>query len=74
MYKEKKIHHLSKKIYQYTPDFEYIDEFNSVSDASKKTGINQTNIARSSRSDKRTSGGWFWSYFELDDYGKELDY
>ena len=51
-----------KKVQQYTIEGEFINEFNSVSEASKQTGYNKTSIAKVCRRERKSSGGYHWKY------------
>ena len=51
-----------KKIQQFTLDGEFVNEFNSVSEASKQTGYNKTSIAKVCRSERKSSGGYYWKF------------
>ena len=55
---------LSKRVEQYTIDGEYITEYPSVSDASRRTGINLGDIASCCRKREhcKTAGGYVWKY------------
>ena len=49
-----------KKVQQYTIEGEFINEFNSVSEASKITGCNKSSIAKVIRFERKTAGGYLW--------------
>lgn len=51
-----------KKVYQYNIQGEFIDEFESVSEASKKTGLNKSSIAKVCRGERNSCGGYFWKF------------
>lgn len=54
---------LRKKIVkQYSLEGKLIDEFSSVSEASKKTGCNKTSIAKVCRGERKKCGNYFWTY------------
>ena len=53
-----------KKIQQFTLGSEFVNEFNSVSEASKQTGYNKTSIAKVCRRERKSSGGYHWKYKE----------
>ncbi|MDO4759945.1 MAG: zinc-ribbon domain-containing protein [Candidatus Saccharibacteria bacterium] len=59
----RKIH--SKKVYQYSLNGELINEFESLSDAQKSTGILKTSICNVCNGLTKTAGGYIWSYTEL---------
>ena len=51
-----------KKVVQYTLKGKFINEFKSVSEASKFTGCNKTSIAKVCRGERKSSGGFLWKY------------
>jgi group I intron endonuclease len=51
-----------KKVVQYTLKGKFINEFKSVSEASKFTGCNKTSIAKVCRGERKSSGGFSWKY------------
>jgi len=51
-----------KKIQQFTLESEFVNEFNSVSEASKLTGCNKSGIAKVSRKERKSCGGYYWRY------------
>ena len=51
-----------KKVYQYNVQGEFINEFESVSEASKQTGFNKSCIAKVCRGERKSSGGYFWKF------------
>lgn len=54
---------LRKKIVkQYSLEGVLIEEFSSVSEASKKTGCNKTSIAKVCRGERKKCGNYFWTY------------
>ena len=53
----------SKKVYRYTLDGMYIDEFGSTHEAARKLGRKDgSNIAKCARSVKQTAYKFKWSY------------
>ena len=64
----------SKQTYQYNLKYELINVFKSTGEAEKQTGI--LNIRRSCakneglKKPKYKSGGYYWTYYELDNPGK----
>ncbi len=52
------------KVRQFTLDGEFVNEFDSVSEASKQTGYNKTSIAKVCRRERKSSGGYHWKYKE----------
>ena len=64
----------AKKIYQFTLDGRYINEYNGATEACNAIGniISQTNIHHAARNNK-TAGGYVWSYenkfkFKIEEY------
>jgi group I intron endonuclease len=51
-----------KKVHQYNLQGEFVNEFNSVSEASKHTGCNKTGIGKVSRGERKSCGGYLWRY------------
>ena len=51
-----------KKIQQFTLDGEFVNEFDSVSKASKQTGCNMSGIAKVSRKERKSCGGFYWKF------------
>lgn len=54
----------SKTVIQYDKEMNKIAEYGSTSEAERKTGIYQTNIARCCRKGIKTAGGYIWRYKE----------
>ena len=51
-----------KSVNQFSLNEEFIENFKSVSEASWKTGISKTCIAKCCRGERNSSGGFFWNY------------
>ena len=51
-----------KKVSQYTLEGEFVNEFESVSEASKQSGCNKTSIAKVCRGERNCCGGFYWKY------------
>lgn len=51
-----------KEIYQYTLLGELIKKYNSAHEADRETGIPFTNICKVCRGERKTAGGYYWSY------------
>jgi hypothetical protein len=51
-----------KRVFQYTLDDGYVNEFNSVSEASKLTDCNKSSIAKVCRGERKTASGFIWKY------------
>jgi group I intron endonuclease len=54
--------HRKKVVQQFSLDGTFINEFNSVSEASKLTGCNKTSIAKTCRDERQSCGGFSWRY------------
>ena len=57
-----KVHHASKKVYQYNQKNELINEWDNASIASKNLGINRTGINNCCNNKTKTSGDFIWKY------------
>lgn len=53
-----------KKVIQYTKNNEFVEEFNSLKEASDKIGINSSSIMRCCKNKQKTCGGYIWKYKE----------
>lgn len=51
-----------KKVQQYDKNNNLLTEFNSIKEASKITGINQSNIGQVCSGKRKTAGGFIWKY------------
>lgn len=51
-----------KKVAQYTLEGKFVNEFNSVAEASNYSGCNKTSIAKVCREERKTCGGFIWKY------------
>lgn len=51
-----------KVVHQYTIQGEFIEEYKSVSEASKQTGCNKTGIAKVCRQERLQCGNYIWKY------------
>ena len=51
-----------KAVNQYSLNQEFIENFKSASEASRKTGISKTCITRCCRGERKNSGGFIWKY------------
>ena len=51
-----------KKVQQVSLKGVFINEFESVSEASKQTGCNKTSIAKVCRGERKSSGGFYWKF------------
>ena len=43
---------------------DYISDFKSITDASRKTNINKTSIGKVCRLEEKTAGGYIWKYID----------
>lgn len=57
-----KDHPKSKKVYQYSLSWEFIKQWNSIVDASKKLWIHQWNISACCKWRQKTTGGFTWKF------------
>lgn len=53
-----------KKVFQFSRDGEFINEFDSVSEASKLTGYNKSSIAKVCRGERKHCCNYYWEYVE----------
>lgn len=53
---------LSKTVLQFDKNSNFINEYPSVRDAERKTGIYQQNICSVCRGERKTAGGYIWRY------------
>lgn len=51
-----------KRVLQFDLDMNFLAEFDSVADASRKTGLSKTCIARVCRDERKSSEGFVWKY------------
>ena len=51
-----------KRVYQYDVDGNLINIFKSVAEASRKTNITKSGIAKACRGERKQSGGYVWKY------------
>ena len=54
--------HLKKNVLQYDKDNNLINEYDSISSASKSTGIHTTSISNVCKGNAKTAGGYVWRY------------
>lgn len=52
----------NKKVFQFTLNGEYMCYFGSVAEASNKTGINRSSIAKCCRGKYKYAGNFYWKY------------
>jgi hypothetical protein len=51
-----------KVVQQFSLDGKFVNEYKSVSEASKLTGCNKTSIAKVCRGERKSCGGYNWVY------------
>ena len=51
-----------KVVQQFSLEGKFINEYKSVSEASKDTGCNKTGIGKVSRGERKSCGGYLWKY------------
>jgi predicted GIY-YIG superfamily endonuclease len=56
----KRVH--NRKVVQYTLDGEYIYTYDSIVDASKRTGVHRSNIGACAQGRYKQAGGYIWRY------------
>jgi hypothetical protein len=54
--------HRKKVVQQFSLEGRFVNEFNSVSEASKLAGCNKTSIAKVCRGERQSCGGYNWMY------------
>lgn len=59
-----------KLVAQYSLDNKFICLFNSITEASIKTGVNTGSISACCREKQKTAGGFIWKYYESEDINK----
>lgn len=63
---KKAIEKIKRKIKQYDLDGNFIQEYNSITEASKKYNIHPTNIKNACKGKYKTSCGFVWKYSKED--------
>lgn len=61
-----------KPVQQYTKEGEYITTYDSILEASAKTGANDRHISCVCRGKRKTCGGFVWKYVNAEQYIKEI--
>lgn len=56
----------NKKIYRYSLDGSFLDEWRSISFASRELKINSSNISMCAKGKRKNAGGYVWSYAKKD--------
>lgn len=51
-----------KKVIQFTLEGEFLSEYDSIVDASKKSGTSKSSIAKVCRGERKSAGGFKWNY------------
>lgn len=64
------LHRLSKPVLQFDLNGNFIAEYESRGDASRKTNIQSSNIGMCCRGEYKTAGGYKWSFKKLSHKGK----
>lgn len=70
IYKEKEIRENYKHVYQFDLNKNFIKDYKTCRDASKKIGIDESSISKVARGTQKTAGGYFWRYKEDIDFDK----
>ncbi|OEY71958.1 NUMOD1 domain-containing DNA-binding protein [Salegentibacter salarius] len=71
-------HHTDKRkkqVFLFNKDGEFLASFKSVAEASKKTKINKTSIAKCCRGEYKSAGNYYWEYeskYKVNDEGNSL--
>lgn len=52
-----------KRVVQLSQDGKLIASFDSIAVASRETGINKSSIAKASRGERKSGGGYLWKFF-----------
>lgn len=55
-----------KKVYQYDLSGQFIKEYKSAHDAARENNIQFTNICKVCRNERKTAGGFGWSYIKME--------
>lgn len=55
-------HHFAKRVYQYTKDGTFVKAWDYMSLASKELGINKANIGETCNGNRKSAGGFIWTY------------
>lgn len=55
---------IKKKVNQYDINNIYINSYESITEAEKKLGINNTSISQCCKGKRKTAGGYIWKYVE----------
>lgn len=61
-----------KRVYQYSMDGIYLGFHDSVSEASRNTGINKSSISKACRCERVSAGSYMWTYFHYGDNLKNV--
>lgn len=58
---------MSKQVHKYdTKTGDYIESFNSISDAAKSVGLDESNVRKAANGQTYTAANWMWSYEKAD--------
>ena len=55
---------IKKKVVQYDKEYHVINQYDSISEASKNTGIHTTSISNVCKGNAKTAGNYYWKYLE----------
>ncbi len=55
---------VGRKVAQYSLDNKFIAEYNSISEAGRKSGVTKSNIQHVLSGKNSTAGGFIWRYVE----------
>lgn len=53
---------VSKSVDRFNMNMEYVDSFDSVSDAERELNIDRSSIAKCARGERKSAGGYIWKY------------
>jgi DNA-directed RNA polymerase subunit RPC12/RpoP len=67
-------HPLALKIYQYSKSGEFIQEWKSISDASRALSINNSNITMCAKHLRKYAGGFSWEYSKVTTESEQLSF
>jgi len=56
----------NKTTYQYDEEMNLLNEFNSLSEASRKTNIHKGNMGSCARGERKLAGGYIWKYERIE--------
>mgnify|MGYP003289568836 CR=1 FL=1 len=56
--------HIKKKVVQYDKEYNFIRQYNSISEASNNTGIHTTCISNVCKGNAKSAGNYYWKYVD----------